>query len=63
VTVAAKRLPRGLGGRAGAILADVSIAVEVERTVQQIEQQLGPVAILVNNAGIARPRPFDRISK
>ena len=50
-------------GRAVAVQADVSIAVDVRRMVHQVEQQLGPVAVLVNNAGIARPQPLDQISE
>jgi 3-oxoacyl-[acyl-carrier protein] reductase len=51
------------GSKAVAVRADVSIADEVARMVQQVESQLGPVAILVNNAGIARPQPLDQISE
>ena len=50
-------------GRAATIQADVSVAAEVQRMVEQVEQQLGPVAILVNNAGIARPQPLDQITE
>jgi 3-oxoacyl-[acyl-carrier protein] reductase len=31
--------------------------------VHEAEQQLGPVTILVNNAGIARPQPLDQITE
>ncbi len=31
--------------------------------VRQVESQLGPVAILVNNAGITRPQPIDEITE
>jgi len=54
---------KDMGGRAVAVQADVSIAVDVRRMVHQVEQQLGPVAVLVNNAGIARPQPLDQISE
>ena len=39
------------GGRALAIVADVSIRDDVERLVAETEQKLGPVDILINNAG------------
>lgn len=45
---------RTAGGRALAVGADVGDARAVEEMVQRIEQELGPVAILVNNAGITR---------
>jgi 3-oxoacyl-[acyl-carrier protein] reductase len=44
----------GQGGRSVAIRADVSLAGDVERLVAETGQKLGPVEILVNNAGIAR---------
>src|SRR3954469_3621076 len=42
------------GRRALAFQADVSKSGEVSRMVAQIERELGPVNILVNNAGVAR---------
>lgn len=51
------------GRRAIALQADVSVAAEVARTVQQVEQQLGSVAVLVNNAGITRPEPLEQITE
>jgi 3-oxoacyl-[acyl-carrier protein] reductase len=36
-----------------AIKADVSQAAQVEAMFQQIEKQMGPVDLLVNNAGIS----------
>ena len=41
----------------------MSIAADVHRMVQQVEQQLGPVAVLVNNAGISRLKPFDQLTE
>jgi NAD(P)-dependent dehydrogenase (short-subunit alcohol dehydrogenase family) len=43
------------GGRAIAVTADVTDPPAVERVVTQTEQQLGPVDLLVNNAGVAGP--------
>src|SRR5947209_1059168 len=39
------------GGRAIALAADVTDRPAVERMVQETERQLGPVDLLVNNAG------------
>ena len=51
------------GGRAIAVQADVSIAAQVAAMVRQVEQQLRPISVLVNNAGIARPQPIDQITE
>lgn len=48
---AAAELPRG--GHAG-FPCDVADPAQVNATVKAVEEQLGPVAILVNNAGITR---------
>ncbi len=50
-----------LGRRAIPVHADVSRASEVDRMVKMIEQDLGTIEILVNNAGIARRYPWDQI--
>jgi 3-oxoacyl-[acyl-carrier protein] reductase len=42
------------GGTAIAVQADVSTATDVERLFTQTRERLGPVAVLVNNAGIVR---------
>ena len=44
------------GGRAIAVAADVARIDEVRRLFQTVDQQLGPVTALVNNAGIHGPR-------
>ena len=55
---------RSAGGRAIAIRADVSISAEVAELVARAVGELGPVDVLVNNAGIAisgvREEDFDR---
>ncbi|MBT5925916.1 MAG: SDR family NAD(P)-dependent oxidoreductase, partial [Verrucomicrobia bacterium] len=51
------------GGKALAIQADVSNAEQVEAMVQQIRSGLGPISILVNNAGINRDRTFVKMSR
>ena len=51
------------GGRSLALQADVSVAADVARMVRQVESQLGPVAVLVNNAGMTRPQPIHEITE
>lgn len=53
----------GYGRRSLAVGADVGLAAEVSRLVGTVEGKLGPISILVNNAGIAKPRPFDDIDE
>lgn len=52
---------RNSGCRALAIQADVSQSNDVKRMVAQIEQELGAVNILVNNAGMARQLNLENI--
>jgi 3-oxoacyl-[acyl-carrier protein] reductase len=54
---------RRAGRRCLSVQADVSVAAEVERLVQAAEAELGPVGVLVNNAGIARPQAIDQITE
>jgi 3-oxoacyl-[acyl-carrier protein] reductase len=51
------------GRRAVAVKADVSLAGDVAGLVATVEAALGPVAILVNNAGITRPQPITAITE
>src|SRR6185312_8536046 len=46
------------GGTALAVQCDVSNAAAVEQAVERVEKELGPVNILVNNAGIIRDGLF-----
>src|SRR5208337_271474 len=46
---------RAAGGEALAVVADVSDAASVERMAREVERTLGPVDLLVNNAGTAGP--------
>ena len=48
-------LIEGLGGRAIAITADVTDQQATEEMARDVEQQLGPVDLLVNNAGAPTP--------
>ncbi|AYA36833.1 3-ketoacyl-ACP reductase [Hymenobacter oligotrophus] len=41
-----------LGGKAAVVTADVADRLAVEAAVEQVRQQLGPIDILINNAGI-----------
>jgi 2-hydroxycyclohexanecarboxyl-CoA dehydrogenase len=45
---------REVGGRASVHCANVSVGADVERVVAEAARELGPPAILVNNAGISR---------
>lgn len=49
---------RGLGGKATAFRADVSIAAEVEAAVQEAEAAHGPATVLFNHAGTILIKPF-----
>jgi 3-oxoacyl-[acyl-carrier protein] reductase len=52
------------GGRAIPVQADVSQAAEVDRMVEQVSEALGPIAILVNNAGLTDThRPWQTITE
>jgi 3-oxoacyl-[acyl-carrier protein] reductase len=52
-----------VGRRTVAVSADVSISADVSRLVETVEQQLGHIAILVNNAGVTRPQPLEEITE
>jgi 3-oxoacyl-[acyl-carrier protein] reductase len=49
--------------RSVAVKADISVAADVGRLMTAVEAELGPVAILVNNAGITRPQPVSEIAE
>jgi 3-oxoacyl-[acyl-carrier protein] reductase len=51
------------GRRGLAVKADVGLAADVARLVRTVEDGLGPVDILINNAGIARPQPIAEITE
>lgn len=52
----------GEGRRAIARRADLSSESEIAAMVVAVERDLGPVAILVNNAGVARPRKVGEVT-
>ncbi len=49
------------GGRAESLVADVTEAEAAERIVREAGERLGPLEILVNNAGTARRRDLDDV--
>jgi 3-oxoacyl-[acyl-carrier protein] reductase len=51
------------GGRAIAIAADVSQSDAVARMVQCVKSELGPIDILINNAGVAITRDIQDLSE
>jgi 3-oxoacyl-[acyl-carrier protein] reductase len=51
------------GGRAEAFGADVSKRSSVQSIVRAVEERLGPVDILINNAGMAATRSIDESPK
>jgi 3-oxoacyl-[acyl-carrier protein] reductase len=51
------------GRRCLTVQADVSVAADVSRMIESVERSLGPVSILVNNAGIAFQRSIEEVSE
>ena len=51
------------GGHAIAIAADVSVAAAVDTMLATVAAQLGPIDLLVNNAGVAIHRNIDDLSE
>ena len=51
------------GGRAIAVGADVSNAASVKAMVADVERQLGPIDVLVNNAGVGLVRTVDDLTE
>ena len=51
------------GGRAIAVAADASQAAAVTKMVEQVAVALGPIDILINNAGIAIVRGVDELTE
>ena len=49
----------GQGGRALSVMADVADAGEAKRLIDRANDELGPVTILVNNAGVISPGTLD----
>lgn len=54
---------RRTGGRAQLYQADVTNAEQVKAMVEAIRKDLGPVLVVVNNAGITRDRTFRKMER
>lgn len=54
---------RGRGGKAMAVGADVSQGSAVKGMVAAVEHELGPIDVLVNNAGIGLVRSVDELTE
>jgi 3-oxoacyl-[acyl-carrier protein] reductase len=54
---------QSLGRRCSSVQADVSLAGDVANLLGETEDRLGPIDVLVNNAGIARPQRVEEISE
>ena len=54
---------RAEGGKAIAVQADVSRADEVARLIAAVDRELGPVDVLVNNAGVGLVRSVDELTE
>lgn len=59
--LAVEKEVRASGGRSAVLPGDVSDEGSVSRCVAAAEQQLGPVDVLVNNAGVYARGPVDRL--
>jgi 3-oxoacyl-[acyl-carrier protein] reductase len=51
------------GGKAQAFQADITDEAKVQSMVQTIHDELGPIEILVNNAGVNRDHSFAKMTK
>jgi 3-oxoacyl-[acyl-carrier protein] reductase len=60
---AVRQTIRSAGRKSVAIQADVSITADVDRLVETVENELGPVGILVNNAAIAKILAPDQVTE
>jgi 3-oxoacyl-[acyl-carrier protein] reductase len=54
---------RRLGRKAIAVQADVSDGAAVKKLVERAEAEIGPIGILVNNAGVALQRGLDDLTE
>lgn len=51
------------GGKALVVQADVSQVADVQRLVAQAVSQFGRLDILINNAGVEQPTPFENVTE
>jgi len=54
---------KSMGRKSITVQADVSLSPDVDRLVTTVEKELGPVNILVNNAGIGKILPADQVTE
>ncbi len=54
---------RGMGRRAIVIVADVSVRSAVAEMMARVARELGPLEILINNAGVATPRGLEDLDE
>ncbi|MGH6644663.1 MAG: SDR family NAD(P)-dependent oxidoreductase [Bradyrhizobium sp.] len=54
---------KGAGGKAIAVAADVSDSAAVTSMIAEIERALGPIDVLVNNAGLAIIKNIDELTE
>jgi len=60
---AAAGIAKGTGRRARAFAADVTSAADVERLAASVDSALGPIDILINNAGVNIRGTVDQLSE
>ncbi|HEX5545307.1 MAG TPA: SDR family NAD(P)-dependent oxidoreductase, partial [Nitrospira sp.] len=51
------------GRRCVSIQADVSVKTQVDTLVGEVQDRLGTIDILINNAGVARVQPIDAVGE
>jgi NAD(P)-dependent dehydrogenase (short-subunit alcohol dehydrogenase family) len=60
---AAKKINAATGRRASGFAADVTSAADIDRLVKSVEGALGPIDILINNAGVNIRGTVDQLSE
>ena len=58
-----KTLIEGAGGKASVYQGNVSDSASIRSVLEQIRNELGPVSVLVNNAGITRDKTFLKMTR
>ncbi|MEH6386818.1 MULTISPECIES: SDR family NAD(P)-dependent oxidoreductase [Pseudomonas] len=51
------------GGKAIALSMDVTNTASIHAAFNVVQEQLGPIDILINNAGLSNPAPFEEMSR
>ncbi|MBI4099852.1 SDR family NAD(P)-dependent oxidoreductase, partial [Candidatus Microgenomates bacterium] len=59
----AEKVVHEIGDKAFAIQADVTDSAQVKKMFTEAVQKFGTIDILINNAGLATPKPFLKITK